>query len=359
MDNTNQNTITSAARNLIGEILEGKWHVVKKFNKAPSATGGNFSVCYEAEYDGEKYFVKVIDIEQYVGDSINSIPFMEAFKAVMEAYNYEKDLSEYCSNHYTSKVACVVGAGQYENRNFTYPIAPYLVFEMADSDVRTKIDYSTKIDFAWKLKSLHDIATGIKQLHAISVNHQDLKPSNILLFKNESKIGDLGRSICTKMACPYTSFSFAGDRSYAPPEYWLNLDYHQNLIDRNNAIDCYMLGSLITFYIVGMSMTSCIEDKLHVKMQNWILYDMATIYNAFSEVLLDIRQAIPIQSLQDDIVNIIEILCNPDPTKRIHPKNYAVKGNKYNLERFIQRLDLLHEKAKVELFKMHNNGCKN
>ena len=50
------------------------------------------------------------------------------------------------------------------------------------------------MDYAWKSKSLHDIAVGIEQLHSMQVIHQNLKPSNIFQFEKESKISDIGKS---------------------------------------------------------------------------------------------------------------------------------------------------------------------
>ena len=73
---------------------------------------------------------------------------------------------------------------------------PYLIFEAADADIRLHLDTSSASTIAWRLRALHHIATGLKQLHGADIAHQDIKPSNILVFVLESlstvsKVADL------------------------------------------------------------------------------------------------------------------------------------------------------------------------
>jgi serine/threonine protein kinase len=71
----------------------------------------------------------------------------------------------------------------------------YLILEIADGDVRSFLSTCNKIELAWKLRALHHIATGIHQLHAADIAHQDVKPSNVLVLgATISKIADLGSS---------------------------------------------------------------------------------------------------------------------------------------------------------------------
>lgn len=73
------------------------------------------------------------------------------------------------------------------------------------------------------------------------------------MFKEESKVGDLGRSTCAAIDSQYNLMPYSGDLSYAPFE----ILYNQPLSDSQEqffATDCYLLGSLITFYIAGISM---------------------------------------------------------------------------------------------------------
>src|SRR5690606_17542271 len=152
-------------------------------------------------------------------------------------FKYERDLSKLCRDKHVTKVSFVRDSGEETVPGFSVAIVPYLIFDLADGDVRSKLDFSNKLDFAWKLRSLHDIAVGLKQLHNIEVSHQDLKPSNILVFKKECKLGDLGRSMCRSMDGPYNHVSFAGDFTYAPPEImygYYEADWHKRVF----ATDC-------------------------------------------------------------------------------------------------------------------------
>ena len=68
-------------------------------------------------------------------------------------------------------------------------------------------------------RSLHHIAVGLQQIHGQGIAHQDLKPSNVLVFNgNNSKIGDFGRSAYKGHIPPHENNNVAGDLTYAPPE---------------------------------------------------------------------------------------------------------------------------------------------
>ena len=60
---------------------------------------------------------------------------------------------------------------------------------------------------------------------------------------------------------------------------------------------------------------------------------------------------IPIESIRDEIIQLIEFLCYPNPQKRGHPKNIKSNGSNYSLERFVSKLDILQKKASLELVK--------
>ena len=232
---------------------------------------------------------------------------------------------------------------------------PYLIFELAEGDVRKNLRVSEKLDTTWMLKSLHDISVGLKQLHYIEVSHQDLKPSNILLFKGESKIGDLGRSICKSINSPYENIPFTGDYNYAPPEIMYGY-YIQNWYDRVFATDCYLLGSMVVFYFSGISMSAMMAKYIpqDFRCEVWRgSFEEVTPYilDAFSKALYEFEQAIFDVYLKKELRWIVENLCYPIPEERGHPKNRMMRGSSYSLERFISKFDLLHKKAMYGLIK--------
>jgi len=344
-----------AAHNLEGRTLRQGWNVLKKQVKDTGDTGGTFSVCYEVEKDGKKYFMKAFNINGFIGVSGSSKTFMEYMLDMSTAFQYEKKLSEYCQDHRVTKISFVIDSGEETVTGYTFPIVPYLIFNMADGDVRNKLNYSKTLDFSWKLKSLHDIAVGIKQLHGIEVSHQDIKPSNILLFKSESKIGDLGRSMCPALSGPYDDLPFSGDRTYSPPEVWY-LTQQSEWHERNYAIDCYLLGSMITYYISGISMSALLKKNIDLLnptgLSNSFKNDEPYLMNAFNAALTEIKNSIPVEAVQAEIIQLIEFLCHPNPEKRGHPKSLKDNGSNYSLERFVTKLDILQKKTSLELLKM-------
>lgn len=344
-----------AAHNLEGKILSTGWKVLKKKTKTAASTGGNFSVCYDVEKDGKICFMKAIDFTCHLANNFARRSVVDLMTDMLKQFQYERDLSIYCQDNRVTKVAFVIESGEESVTGFTYGIVPYLIFEMADGDVRTFLAYSAELDFAWKLKSLRDIAVGLRQLHGIGVAHQDLKPSNVLLFHDESKIGDLGRSMCPALNGPYDDLEYSGDFTYAPPEvlYRFHIgDWEQ----RTYLSDCYLLGSLVVFYTTGVSMNALIMNHLSVSLQpvhyRGSFEEVETyLLNAFQKALIDIGNSVPFEVIKDRLVKLIEYLCYPTPAKRGHPKNISSIGSNYDLTRFVSELDYLRLKSEQKLLK--------
>lgn len=194
---------------------------------------------------------------------------------------------------------------------------------------------------------------GLKQLHQIGVSHQDLKPSNILLFKEESKIGDLGRSVCRRLDSPYNQMSFSGDFAYAPPEIMYGY-YEQDWHKRVFAADCYLLGSMVVFYFTGISMSALLAQYIppELRWERWRgPYEEIKPYivDAFSQALREFECSITDESFRNELRWVVERLCYPFPEKRGHPKNIASIGSSYSLERFITKFDVLHKRARYKL----------
>lgn len=338
----------SAALHLKGLILDEKWEVKRKLEKGENDTGSHFSVCYIVEKDGKEYFLKAYNLGRFFSHN-GQRSIMDSMHDMAEAYRYERDLSKHCQDKHVTKVAFVKGYGEANVEGFMYGAVPYLVFELANSDVRNTLEFSENIDYAWRFKSLHDIAIGLKQLHMIKVSHQDLKPSNILVYDTDSKLGDLGRSVCENIDSRYSQMPFSGDLTYAPPEIMYggsNLNPY--------AFDCYMLGSLTVFYFTGMTMNGLLLQHLsnEHRPENWLGGDYSAVetyvVNAFEQALQEFTKNIEKKDYEDGLVFLVENLCNPIVSKRGHPKNiFSGDTNNYNLERFISKLDLLRHKAEI------------
>jgi len=344
----------NAADNLAGLTLDTGWFVLEKIEKPPGATGSFFSVCYKVSKDKEICFLKAFNFAKFFQLSKGTKKgVVDIISEMLDAYKFERDLSLMCRDKHVTKVVIVKDSGEQNVPGYPITVVPYLIFDLADGDIRSKISFSEKLDSAWKLESLHSVATGLRQLHAIDVSHQDLKPSNVLLFHEESKIGDLGRSTCPTFNPPHKDEPFAGDYNYAPPEILYGA-YESDWRKRSFASDCYLFGSLIVFYFSGATMTALLRKYIADDL-SWERYrgsfDDVKVYlvDSFSKALDEFCNCLTEEILKQELRSMVEYLCYPIPEKRGHPKGLGSEANQYNMERVISRLDYLHKKALYEL----------
>jgi serine/threonine protein kinase len=342
----------NAADNLAGVILETGWEVLEKLEKVPGATGCFFSVCYRVRRGQEICFLKAFNFARFfqqANSATSRTSVVDVVSEMLEAYKYERDLSEVCRNHHVTKVLFVKDAGEAHLAAYPITIVPYLIFDLAECDVRTRLRFSNDLDTAWRLRSLHSVAIGLQQLHAIGVTHQDLKPSNVLQIGDESKIGDLGRSTCASVPSPLKALSFTGDWGYAPPEILYNSGA-SDWSERSLASDSYLFGSLIVFYFTGINMNALLRKHLPDAL-SWehhrgpLSAVEAYLLEAFRKALDELSGALdPIEVLRD-LREIVARLCHPNPQKRQDPQ----ATTPYDLERVISQLDLLHSRMKYRI----------
>lgn len=340
-----------AAYDLVGKTLGGKWKVTKQLTK--SGTGGNFSVCYLVEYDGKEYFLKALDFSSIS----HSVGLVDGMSAKLNEFRYERDLSNYCKDKQVNKVVIIVGFGEEVFPNYIIGSVAYLVFEKADCDVRKFMDISQTTDVAWCFKSLKDIAIGLRNLHNVGVSHQDLKPSNILVFNEESKISDLGRSMCENLKGPYNDWKFSGDQTYAPWEvfyrYTLTDDWHL----QNYMTDCFLLGNLIAFYLTGSTVTALMGNFLPLNLHPAYYRGSfkaieSNLLDAFQNILDVLESSLPSVVDKQRVKRMIESLCYPIPEKRGHPKAVNSREPNYDLQRYITELNYLQTKTEFELYRL-------
>lgn len=344
----------SAVHSLEGRTLQTGWNVMEKVKSKPGSTGSNFSVSYLVEKDGNIGFLKAINILSFINSSTD---LMLATTEMLNTYNFEKEVLSRCKNKNFSRVSKLLEASFENIPEFLVANVYYMIFEKADGDVRNHLSFNTVIDDAWKLRSLHNVATGIKQLHSISISHQDIKPSNVFVFEDGiSKIGDLGRALCDSLSSPHSSLNFSGDTRYAPPEV-----FHKYILpewsDKVFAIDCYLLGSMGCFYFTGQNMTALMGQKINNNINILSLdFENALAYwqKAFDDAIEIIKAHTTNIDGQDKLIEAIRMLCNPDPRKRGHKKNIKGVGNNYQLERFVEIFNLLARKAEYKITK--SNG---
>jgi len=240
-----------------------------------------------------------------------------------------------------------------------HDVVPYLVFELAEGDVRRQMKtIGTRVRLAWWLRALHHVAVGLHQLHSKRITHQDLKPSNILSFGEESgfKLGDLGRSTCEDRRGPFDELAFPGDKTYAPLEILYSFII-RDAFERRCCCDAYMLGSMIFFFGLGLGATQLSLRRL--PRENWpYMYGggwqgsyptlVPLLQNVFSDMLTELKVALGEGKVADELVTCASQLCNPDPSLRGHPLTRARGGSMYSLERYISIFDRLAARAALE-----------
>lgn len=104
---------------------------------------------------------------------------------------------EKCLNRRIRRVVRAIGQGSIAIEGFPNEIH-YILLELADNDLREHATQQKTRDSALNMRILHQVALAIEALHYNQIAHQDLKPSNVLLFEEETaKVGDLCKSART------------------------------------------------------------------------------------------------------------------------------------------------------------------
>lgn len=343
------------AQNLEGHKL-GDWYVEKKYDHT-SSTGGYFSFGYEAlnSKNGTKAFLKALDYSS----AFDYPNFADVLNSMTAAYIFERDLLNKCKDKRLKYVIRILDCGDYsipkeqypEGITNCYPIN-YIVFEMADNSMRNLIDVSSTFDYSWIMRSLHNTAVAINEMHTNLIAHQDIKPSNVLFFNqnNISKLGDVGRSSVMGTHASHDDLSFAGDLSYAPFELLYGYE-EKDWKTRRFSCDMFMFGNLIMTYFNGISLTNVVINNLPKEFKPNYWHDtyekiLPLIEEKFSECL-DLFNTNIDSKLRDEMIKLISQFCCPDPKHRGDLKNSG--SQQYSMVRYISKLDLLARKYEFGL----------
>ena len=337
------------AYRLEGLQLDGEWTVGPRVDLGADATGGNFSCCYNVtRRDGAKAFLKALDFSR----ALAAPDPARAFEALTVAYNFERDLLTMCANRRMDRVVRAVGDGKVNVENRPEMVVQYLIFEFADCDLRKQLALMGNVETAWKLRALHHMATGLMQLHRSDIAHQDLKPSNVLVFGGaESKVSDLGCASLKNASGPRDDREVAGDPGYAPPEILYGF-ISPEWSFRRIGCDLYLLGSMVVFLFTGLSMTSLICGYVSAghRWSEWRgTYSDVLPYvrDAFGQAVPTFATQIGDDTLRSSLVEVLRQLCDPDPSQRGHPINRALRGDPLSLERYVAQFDLLARRAEI------------
>jgi eukaryotic-like serine/threonine-protein kinase len=218
----------SAAHQLEGLDLDDGWKVVKLL-KHQSSSGGAFSVPYSVhDKNGKPHFLKAFDFSQAFQPGRDVIRALANLTAL---YEHERDILECFKAQRLSRVVTAIKYGyvQVPGMSQIDGTVYYLIFELASCDLRRQIDIQQRLDCVWCLRVLNDVTLGLWQAHRQTIAHQDLKPSNILVYPNEvSRVADFGRASRRGSQISIDHLTVAGDQTYAPPELlysWIHPDF--------------------------------------------------------------------------------------------------------------------------------------
>ena len=263
-----------AAASLEGAELPGGWRVIRilrscnQLHGTAPLSGSTFSFGYEVmSADGQTAFLKALDYHMAFRASVAP----DALATMTNRYVFERDLLRHlCEQRGLNRVVRVLEANGVDlDGQFPIPHVDYLIFEMADGDVRAYLSVAEGIDDAWRFNCLKDIAAALAQLHGVSVAHQDTKPSNVMHFQTDkiSKIGDVGSATGEHLPHPeLKGLTLFGDPQYSPPE----LLYGYRAAEWGEgrlAVDLYHLGSLSFFFFGLGNATADLIDRLPIGMR--------------------------------------------------------------------------------------------
>jgi serine/threonine protein kinase len=340
------------ARMLSGRQLPTGWMIIKPMKRSSTATGSIYSVGYVAEHaDGRKGFLKAMDYAA----AFSAINPSQVLQSMTTAYLFERDICQRIKSHALRRVVHAIESGTITvDTNNPFSKVEYLIFDLAEGDIRTHLEAQRRFDLAFVLRTLHHVATGLEQLHRARMAHQDLKPSNVLVFPDGagSKIGDFGKAWAQDFIAPHDNDDVAGDHGYAPPEL-LYGHVASDVQQRRYGCDAYHMGSFAVFLFTRSSMNALIIRRLALEHGPSIwggTYREVLPYLqlAFAGALEDFAGHVN-EPVKVDLVEVVSQLCEPDPTRRGHPLNRQGYSSQFSLDRYISKFDLLAHRAELRL----------
>jgi serine/threonine protein kinase len=364
-------TATPLVGNLIGQSLPDGWVIDRQLPRAgtPGATdmsGSFFSLSYIAKKKESikgketetEAFVKVIDVMNALRVQQGST-LMERLSLVTASYGFECSILDMCEKARLDRVVQIIAKGELPPPPGSGVPIPYMLFELADGDVRKIVSKTNKLDDAWRFRVLHDVAVGLQQLHGLTIAHQDLKPSNVLIFDKAgqgAKIGDLGRASHRSIGAGHDGFTIAGATIYAPPEQVFGI-CPERWEDRREGCDLYHLGTLTTFLFSGCTPTDYFMKLLPPELRPFAWGGNATcdyqtalpmLSSTFTAFVDDVSNDLP-EWARDEVSQIILNACNPDYLKRGDPVARQQTGKPLGIPSFVSRFARLSKRAEVEM----------
>jgi serine/threonine protein kinase len=355
---------TKPIEQLVGSTLNARWKIVELIQKESFQTGSCFSVGYVVEdTDGTRAFAKILDFSRALQDADTA----KALDEMLSTYLFERSLLELCGKHGLTRVVRGLDYGDFARPDVPLGKLFFIIFEIAEGDVRRYMSSNSKAYLSWRLKVLHDVAIGLEQLHNKKILHQDLKPSNVLVFEkgDRSKLGDLGRAHFSGLSAPHDNNRRPGAFYYAPPEQIYDHHFDDRLVYRF-AGDLYLLGSMLDFFVTGKPTTVRLIEGLEdvhrpfaVQQNGWrgffrdIIPHLQSVHCSLVRSFSDQAKALVGETrdsteIVSELTALYSYSTNPDPMLRGHPTARAfLHGSDYDLRRFVSGFEILSKKIEL------------
>ena len=320
-----------ACKDLSGKNIGG-WSVGRIIPNADSTA--KYALFYEVERDGARAIMKVLNYERCLNttDYDGAKDQAELMSREAGAFHFETQLAQQCAGCHMGNVIRYLDSGDLKLPDYTVQSVLFIVYEQSEGKIGDFLKFSSKTDFVVdlgmlvdKLKSLHQVTKGVRQLHTNLIAHHNITPQTIEVFDANSvyKVGGLQKSRTRQavLNSPVSAKLFDGDYTYAPPEAYFGYMVSEEMSSYYQ-IDTYMLGNLIVYYLSSMNLTTLINRKCPYSLKEWASKGaeyksvLPDILKAFYEAIEEIKESICEEELQEPIASIIEGLCHPDPEKR-------------------------------------------
>ncbi len=359
----------SPSHELVGKAFTGEkarlsWRVTEKVSVPKGGTGGMFSVGYvAANHAGDEYFLKATDVGLLRIDDGKSK--FDRLRDALNIQGFEREMLDICTTTGMDRIVRAVDYGELEVvHHGVKELVFYIVFEKATGDIRAAARTYRQTGISWIPRVIHNLAVAASQLHRKDISHNDIKPSNFLVFDATlQKLSDLGRATCENHQGPWDNLREAGDQNYSAPEAWGYL-YHPPMTGRRisheyrKKFDVYMLGSLMFFLLTEQSLNTVMSTYLRPE------YGPSSWSGDFEGILPYLRDvhghAMTVMESQvettygqdclkclAEILQAVKHLTDVDPQVRGDPRNSAKGLKRHDLQRLISRTDILTKKFAI------------
>ena len=332
---------------LLGHTTKTGWTIDSVRTVVAGATGSCHSFGFNAKHvDGRHAFVKVLDPTP--DPALDTGYQLKDLELRLALFNYEKDIHNKCLERGIKHVVTFI---EFDSIETAGSIFYYILFELADQDLRQIVNLDDSIEVSLRFNILHQLSLGLESLHFNQIAHQDIKPSNVLLFEGiTAKLCDFGHAHDRSKMRPVPDVTISGDPGYAPLEQLYGLEPSE-WTTRRLATDLYLLGSLAFFMFTNVSLTARLATQLspahHWKEWNGSYQKvMPYVRRAWNEVVDQFSDGLN-EDYRSDLESLVRFLTNPDPEYRGHPRNLAGSDNKYGVRRFSSRFQLLAKRVEL------------